>query len=317
MKFIYNGHSRKSGVYLIRNILTNKIYIGSAKEFKRRSKQHYSDLKNKRHGNRHLQRAFNKDGEENFIFEILEVVDGTKENRREVEQTYLDKYYDGGKRCYNIINDADAPPSRKGKFVSEETRRKLSEAGKGRIVSEKTRKKLSKVNKGRKHTEEAKRKNRKAKKEFYKTEEGKKLIQDLSDQKRGKTYEELYGKTKAEEVKQKIRENKLIEMNKPEVKENLRKLLKGKTYEERFGVEKAREIKEKNSKARKGKYCGRESSGFKVYENIKLVSPSGEVFTKVEGICDFAKAHGLPYNRLGELLSGKRKTWHGWKVIDN
>ena len=53
----------------------------------------------------------------------------------------------------------------KGKHLSEETKRKLSEANKGKIVSEETRKKLSEAGKGRTHTEESKDKIRESKKD--------------------------------------------------------------------------------------------------------------------------------------------------------
>jgi len=43
----------------------------------------------------------------------------------------------------------------KGKFHSEETKRKMSEAHKGRIISEEWRKQLSKANKGKRHSEES------------------------------------------------------------------------------------------------------------------------------------------------------------------
>ena len=46
----------------------------------------------------------------------------------------------------------------KGKKLSEETRRKISESTKGKKFSEETRRKLSEANKGKQHTEEWRRK---------------------------------------------------------------------------------------------------------------------------------------------------------------
>jgi group I intron endonuclease len=63
----------KSGVYTITNIINNKIYVGSSTiSVNTRLKQHKSQLKNNKHSNRILQNSYNKYGEENFIFEILE-----------------------------------------------------------------------------------------------------------------------------------------------------------------------------------------------------------------------------------------------------
>lgn len=60
------------GVYCITNIVTNIKYIGSTNKIHRRKREHFYDLKIKRHCNRYLQSSFNKHGGDNFIWEILE-----------------------------------------------------------------------------------------------------------------------------------------------------------------------------------------------------------------------------------------------------
>ena len=106
-------------------------------------------------------------------------------------------------------------------------------------------------------------------------------------------------------------------MNRPEVKENLRKQLIGATNVKRYGIEKAKLVKEKMSLARKGRYSGMDSPNLKTIENIQLLSPAGELFTKVEGIKIFALEHELAPNKLSELLAGKRKIHKGWRLINN
>ncbi len=64
--------NNNSGIYTITNIIDNKIYIGYCTSFYDRSMGHKSQLKYNKHGNVHLQRAWNKYGEFAFIFEILE-----------------------------------------------------------------------------------------------------------------------------------------------------------------------------------------------------------------------------------------------------
>lgn len=64
----------RSGVYQIRNKINNKIYIGSTVNLYNRFSRHISALKNNNHRNDHLQRAWNKYGEQNFVFEIIEIV---------------------------------------------------------------------------------------------------------------------------------------------------------------------------------------------------------------------------------------------------
>lgn len=278
----FYGHANKSGVYRITNITSGKIYIGSAKCFKKRAYQHESRLKNGKHHNKHLLASFKKHGTDAFLFEVLEVVEGDRLIRTTKEQEYLDEQIEleNWENCFNF---SKKPVQTQGPWskTPEETRKGIS----------------------------------KTKKDFYKTEEGKALIKKLSNDKCGKTYEEYYGEERAAEIKKKISENKLIEMNRPEVKENLRKLLSGVSEIERYGYEKAMEIKKKKSLARKGKYLGKESSRYRVIENICLVSSAGIIYNKIDGIKEFALQNGLSPNHLCELLSGKRKSHKGWKVI--
>lgn len=92
---------KNSGVYKFRNIINGKIYIGSSCNCKNRERVHLKSLRNNIHHSITFQRAFNKYGEENFVFEILEYVE-IKENETKVEfgkrltkereQFYLNKY---------------------------------------------------------------------------------------------------------------------------------------------------------------------------------------------------------------------------------
>lgn len=74
------------GIYQIRNIINNKVYIGSSNDIKERAASHKSMLLNNRHHSKHLQRAFNKWGFENFRFEIIEYC-------KEVELLDKEQYY--------------------------------------------------------------------------------------------------------------------------------------------------------------------------------------------------------------------------------
>jgi group I intron endonuclease len=75
------------GIYRIRNIVNNKCYYGSSKEIKNRWNRHIKDLNNNSHYNTILQRAWNKYGEEYFIFEIVEKC--KQEDLFLIEQKYL------------------------------------------------------------------------------------------------------------------------------------------------------------------------------------------------------------------------------------
>ena len=59
------------GIYAIRNKKTGQIYIGSSVNIKSRLGVHKSCLRGGYHDNIHLQRSWNKHGENAFVFETL------------------------------------------------------------------------------------------------------------------------------------------------------------------------------------------------------------------------------------------------------
>ncbi len=89
------------GVYKITNMVNNKIYIGSSKDVKLRWYQHRIKLNDNQHGNAHLQNAWNKYSEENFMFEIIEECD--PELQFEREQHYLNLLNPFDDNGYNIV----------------------------------------------------------------------------------------------------------------------------------------------------------------------------------------------------------------------
>jgi group I intron endonuclease len=66
---------RTSGVYEIRCIPNGKFYIGSAVNLRERWRRHRWGLKRRGHHNELLQNAWDKYGEENFTFTVLEYVE--------------------------------------------------------------------------------------------------------------------------------------------------------------------------------------------------------------------------------------------------
>lgn len=78
-----------SGIYKFTNTETSKIYIGSAKNLRKRFVQHTSALKLNKHHSLYFQNAWNKYGEDKFIYEIIEFVE-IIDLLLEREQYYLD-----------------------------------------------------------------------------------------------------------------------------------------------------------------------------------------------------------------------------------
>lgn len=66
---------REAGIYAIVHVATGRIYVGSAVDLRHRCNQHLSLLRNGRHHAARLQRAWNRDGDSAFRFEVLEVLD--------------------------------------------------------------------------------------------------------------------------------------------------------------------------------------------------------------------------------------------------
>ena len=55
-----------TGIYMIKNTINNKKYIGSSVNIAHRKCTHFRELCSGIHSNEHLQSAFNKYGKENF-----------------------------------------------------------------------------------------------------------------------------------------------------------------------------------------------------------------------------------------------------------
>lgn len=73
----------ESGIYCIENICTKKKYIGQSKNIKNRWYRHKFELNKGNHDNDYLQKSWNKYGEDNFKFYILEYCDLDKLNEKE------------------------------------------------------------------------------------------------------------------------------------------------------------------------------------------------------------------------------------------
>lgn len=94
------------GVYKISNTLCpeGKYYIGYSCNIDRRWNNHKWDLKNEKHINMYLQRAYNKYGAECFTYEILHECE-TKEEAQEYETSYLQDLTIRDK-LYNLLYDS-------------------------------------------------------------------------------------------------------------------------------------------------------------------------------------------------------------------
>ena len=142
-----------TGIYEIRNSANSRRYIGSAKSLCQRLRMHLNDLRKDKHPNRHLQFAWNKYGEQEFEFKVILYCD--KANLLFYEQRALDTY----NALYNLAPTAG---SQRGWVPSEETKRNISKAKIGKSIkmpprTREHRENLSRAHTGRKLSEETRR----------------------------------------------------------------------------------------------------------------------------------------------------------------
>lgn len=102
--------NKVSGIYTITNKVTGKLYIGESLDIYRRwHDEHIPQLRKNRHYNKELQNDFNKYGEENFSFEVLERYSGndpisTKARILILESYFITQFEKSGISIYNVEN---------------------------------------------------------------------------------------------------------------------------------------------------------------------------------------------------------------------
>lgn len=116
-------------IYSIENKINGKLYIGSAIGQYRRKAQHFYMLRRNTHWNQHLQSAYNKYGEENMEFSVLEFIEDTS-MLEERESKWIEKLKTTDRTVgYNIRIDCK---TNLGKKWPEESKIRFSLSKKGK-----------------------------------------------------------------------------------------------------------------------------------------------------------------------------------------
>lgn len=102
------------GIYEIYCLRNNKRYIGSSKDMEKRWNDHVIALKYNMHHNRFLQEAWNRYGESEFVFTILEEVNDNKDLFKR-EEVYIKKFKFNS--LFNIMCKPGAVPRRTSKWT--------------------------------------------------------------------------------------------------------------------------------------------------------------------------------------------------------
>lgn len=111
----------ESGIYRIRNVVNEKMYIGQSINVEKRLQTHLKELQSGEHANYILQKDFDNYKEENFVFEKIHTCE--EEFLNPMEKYFIEKYnttYNG----YNIKNGNSAV---KSKYKNKSLKEKLLE----------------------------------------------------------------------------------------------------------------------------------------------------------------------------------------------
>lgn len=212
------------GVYQIS--INNKIYIGSSNNITKRWWTHLNALKNGKHDNKHLQRAYNKYGREQLVFSVLELVE-TPDMVLDVEQKHINELNPEynicpvAGNCLGVKHSMICRQKHRAFRHSEETKRKISESGRGHGCSTETRNKIREKRLGYVPSVETIEKLRVSH-----------VGKILSKESREKVKNANVGKTLSEETKRKISEKHKGMSHSDKTRERLREVNTGKKHTE-------------------------------------------------------------------------------------
>jgi len=122
-------------VYKLTNTITGQIYIGETHDINERLTNHFSGAKGGH--NSPLCDNIRQYGKESFIYEILEECEF--DQREEAEEKWCNKLTE---QHPELMLNRTPSGNMRGAKLSEETKKKISEASKGRIFTIETREKL-------------------------------------------------------------------------------------------------------------------------------------------------------------------------------
>ena len=111
------------GIYMIKNVVTGDFYVGQSAHLRQRKASHFSDFRKQKHGNPHMQNAYNKYGPDKFIFSTFLLCEPFELTY--YEQALVDKL----NPQYNIRRECVNSPL--GTKRTLEDRKKLSESHSG------------------------------------------------------------------------------------------------------------------------------------------------------------------------------------------
>ena len=123
-------------IYMIKNLVNNKVYIGSTNNLSRRWIEHKNHLNNGKHTNNSLQNDWTKYSSSSFEFSVLNVC--SESERDASEQLMIDNYDSQNPKFGYNLKDAGSNGG-----LSEESKKKISRRQKGNILTNEIKEKIS------------------------------------------------------------------------------------------------------------------------------------------------------------------------------
>lgn len=146
------------GVYQIKNLINSKVYIGQSKEkFERRYWHHQWLLRHGKHHNLDLQTEWNQYGEDEFVFQVLQVAE-SEIQCDELEKKYISLFNATSPEYgYNKLSGSDFDSNEIKSFRLPESFKKVGELNRQRMLgttlSDETKAKMSEQHKGSKNSQ--------------------------------------------------------------------------------------------------------------------------------------------------------------------
>lgn len=138
-----------SGIYVIRNLINGKVYIGQSKNLAQRMIAHLSLARNIKEDSQPIHKAIAKYGHQNFVFyPLIAEKDISREQLNCWEKDLIENFKKDNFILYNVAEGG------KGGDLGEKVKQKISQKLKGREFSKEWREKISNALKGRKRTKE-------------------------------------------------------------------------------------------------------------------------------------------------------------------
>jgi group I intron endonuclease len=273
-----NSIPNAAGIYRIVHVATGRMYIGSAMNLHIRRKNHFNTLRNNKHKNPKLQRAFNKYGPDAFRFEVLEYV-LVPELLTAREEYWFSKLRPFDSRGFNISPIAG---SNLGVKYTPEAVEKSRVARTGKKSTPEQCENIGASRRGKPSTN---------------------LGRKASEATREKLRNSHLGKTLSEEQKRKVGDAHRGSKRSPEAIE--------KTRQANTGRKNSPEAIARMSTAQKGRKGDYSEAHARLMKTYIVTSPDGTTYM-VHGLSKFCSEHQLNASNLIQVAQGKVLQANGW-----